>query len=139
MARAKGGPVSAEEEARIVAALKEGRSVRDVGAEVGRSKSTVANVARRNGLELVDVHQPKNAAKVHRYRAAEARLEFLARAIEKAEVLLSKCEEGREFQSIMTGAAIAIDKFKVEGGGDAEGAEALRAFFIALRGNEKNG
>lgn len=136
MRRAKGGPVSAEEEARILEALKAGKSQNRVAKDFDRAPGTIHRIAAKHGLEY---SEPKNAVTVHKYRAAEARLEFLARAIEKAESLLSKCEEGREFQSVMTGAAIAIDKFKVEGGGDAEGAEALRAFFIALRGNEKNG
>lgn len=133
---AKGGPVSEEEEKKILEALKAGKTQREVAEEFQRGGGTVSRIAKRNGLDLSDRSTTKTAAKVHRYRAREARLEFLAKAIEKAETLLEGCEGGRDFQAIMTGAGITIDKFKVEEGVDpsSKGGE-IRILFEKMQGD----
>lgn len=127
----KGGPVGEDEEKAILEALKSGKSQNQTAKAFDRAPDTINRIAARHGLGYSG---PKKAVEVHRYRAREARLEFLAKAIEKAESLLDGCEGGRDFQAIMTGAGITIDKFKVEeAAGEGEGTEALRAFFSAMR------
>jgi hypothetical protein len=123
----KGGPVGEEEERGILAALKSGKSQTQTAKDFNRSPDTINRIAARYGLEYSG---PKKAAEVHRYRAREARLDFLAKAIEKAESLLEGCEGGRDFQAIMTGAGITIDKFKAEEPTDptAKGGEIAELF-----------
>lgn len=131
---AKGGPVGEEEEEKILAALKAGKSQNRVAKDFDRAPDTISRIAARHGLVYPS---PRNAIETNRYRAREARLEFLARAIEKAESLLEGCEGGRDFQAIMIGTGITIDKFKVEESTDpsARGGE-IRILFEKMGGEE---
>lgn len=128
----KGGPVSETEEAAILEALKSGKSQNQTAKDFDRAPDTINRIAARHGLGYSG---PKKAVEVHRYRAREARLEFLAKAIEKAEFLLEGCEGGQDFRAIMTGVGITIDKFKVEEGADpsARGGE-IRILFEKMQG-----
>lgn len=117
----RGGPVGEDEEKAILDALKAGRSVRDVGAEFGRGKTTVSDIARRNGLDLADVRRTKKAALASSCYAAEDRIKLIGEALNKGRELLRSCASARDYQSIMTGLAIGIDKRRLEESADPTG------------------
>jgi len=139
-ARPKGGPVSAAEEEAILAALRAGRSVRDVGAEVGRSKSTVANVAKRNGLELVDVHGTKRAAEARSRYAAEARIGLVSEGLEALARALPSVPPPKDMREWALAVAILIDKRRLEDSIDptTRGGE-IAELFKKMQEDEKNG
>ena len=107
---AKGGPVSDAEEEAICEALEGGMSQTQAAKEFDRSPSTINRIAKDHGL-FGEYSEPKNAVEVHKYRALEARLDLLSDAMDKGRHLLEMCETGRDFQAILTGLAIAMDKF----------------------------
>jgi len=130
----KGGPVGEEEEKAILEALKAGRSVRDVAGEYDRSISTISDVAKRNGLDLAERSATKKAALAKSCYAAEDRIKLIAEALNKGRELLKACDSPRDFQYLMTGFAIGIDKRRLEEATDpsARGGE-IRALFDQMR------
>ena len=110
----KGGPVTGDEEKAIIEALKVGRSVRDVAAEFDRGKSTVGNIANRNGLDLVDVHRTKRAAATNTCYASEDRIKLIGELLNKAKQLMKTCDSSRDLQYLATAIAIGIDKRRLE-------------------------
>ena len=110
----KGGPVGEDEEKSILEALKAGRSVRDVAGEFDRGKTTVSDIAKRNGLDLADVRRTKRAALIKSCYASEDRIKLIGEALNKGRELLKACDNPRDFQYLMTGFAIGIDKRRLE-------------------------
>jgi len=111
---AKGGPVTEDEEKSVVKALEAGRSVRDVAAEFDRGKSTIGNIASRNGLDLVDVHRTKRAASANTCYASEDRIKLVGELLNKAKQLMKTCDSSRDLQYLATAIAIGIDKRRLE-------------------------
>ncbi|MCP1391744.1 MAG: helix-turn-helix domain-containing protein, partial [Methanothrix harundinacea] len=111
---AKGGPVSESEEKAILEALKAGRSVRDVAGEYDRSISTISDVAKRNGFDLAERSQTKKASFAKSCYAAEDRIKLIGEALNKGRELLKSCDSPRDFQYLMNGFAIGIDKRPLE-------------------------
>lgn len=125
------GPVSEVEEAKILEALKAGRSVRDVGAEFQRGTGTISRIAKRNGLDLAERSTTKKAALAKSCYASEERIRLISEALNKGRELLAGCTSARDFQSIMTGLAIGIDKRRLEEATDptaGKGGEILELF-----------
>lgn len=126
--------VSEEEEKRILGALAEGRSVRDVAEEAQRSISTISRVAERNGLDIAERSQTKKAALLNSCYASEARIRLIGRGLDRVAKLLQTCDNPRDLQALAMASAIWIDKRRQEEAtGEGEGSEALRAFFSAMR------
>ena len=111
---AKGGPVGEEEEAKILEALKAGKTTRQVAEEFKRAPSTISDVARRNGLDLAERSETKKAAIAKSNYATAERIELIAEALNKGRELLKSCDNPRDFQYLMTGFAIGIDKRRLE-------------------------
>lgn len=132
---AKGGPVGEEEEAEILEALKAGRSVRAVARKYDRSISTISDVAKRNGLDLAERSETKKAAIAKSCYAAEDRIKLIGEALNKGRELLKACDNPRDFQYLMTGFAIGIDKRRLEESTDpsARGGE-IRVLFEKMQG-----
>jgi hypothetical protein len=127
---AKGGPVGEEEEKAILGALKAGRSVRDVADEFDRATGTISNVAARNELDLAERSQTKKAALAKSCYASEERIKLIGEALNKGRELLKSCDNPRDFQYLMTGFAIGIDKRRLEESTDptARGGELVALF-----------
>jgi len=134
---AKGGPVGEDEEKAILEALKAGRSVRAVAGEYDRSISTISDVAKRNGLDLAERSETKKAALIRSCYAAEDRIKLIGEALNKGRELLKSCDSPRDFQYLMTGFAIGIDKRRLEEATDpsARGGE-IRILFDKMGGEE---
>ena len=111
---AKGGPVGEDEEKAILEALKAGRSVRDVADEFDRATGTISNIAARNELDLGERSATKKAALIKSCYAAEDRIKLIGEALNKRRELLKSCDSPRDFQYLMTGFAIGIDKRRLE-------------------------
>ena len=125
----KGGPVSQAEEVAICEALEGGMTQTRAAKEFKRSTYTINKIAKRFGISTKCL-ETKKATEVHKYRALEARLDLLADAMDKGRYLLETCEKGRDFQAILTGLAIAIDKFsQAEGPREGETGGELRRLF----------
>ena len=126
----KGGPVFEDEEAEILEALKAGRSVRDVAEEFQRGTGTISRIASRNGLDLGERSTTKRAALIKSCYAAEDRIKLIGEALNKGRELLKSCDSPRDFQYLMTGFAIGIDKRRLEESTDpsAKGGE-IRILF----------
>ena len=139
-ARPKGGPVSAAEEEAILAALRAGRSVRDVGAEFRRGKTTVSDVARRNGLELADVRRTKLAAEARSRYAAEARIGLVSEGLEALARALPSVPPPKDMREWALAVAILIDKRRLEDSIDptTRGGE-IAELFKKMQEDEKNG
>ena len=121
---AKGGPVGEDEEKAILEALKAGRSVRDVADEFDRATGTISNISARNELDLGERSATKKAALIKSCYAAEDRIKLIGEALNKGRELLKACDNPRDFQYLMTGFAIGIDKRRLEEGpghGDKSG------------------
>jgi IS30 family transposase len=133
----KGGPVSPEEEKAILAALEEGRSVRDVGREFDRSNSTISDVAKRNGLDLAERSEAKKAAIAKSCYAAEDRIKLIGELLNKAKELMKTCDSSRDLQYLATAIAIGIDKRRLEESTDpsARGGE-IRILFEKMTAEE---
>jgi len=134
---AKGGPVGEDEEKAILEALKAGRSVRAVAGEYDRSISTISDVAKRNGLDLAERSETKKAALIRSCYAAEDRIKLIGEALNKGRELLKSCDSPHDFQYLMTGFAIGIDKRRLEEATDpsARGGE-IRILFDKMGGEE---
>ncbi|MDI9399826.1 MAG: helix-turn-helix domain-containing protein [Euryarchaeota archaeon] len=126
----KGGPVGEEEEKAILAALKAGRSVRDVAEEFQRGTGTISRIAKRNGLDLVERSSTKRAALIKSCYASEDRIKLIGEALNKGRELLKSCDNPRDFQYLMTGFAIGFDKRRLEEATDpsARGGEIAELF-----------
>jgi hypothetical protein len=126
----KGGPVFEDEEAEILEALKAGRSVRDVAEEFQRGTGTISRIASRNGLDLGERSTTKRAALIKSCYASEDRIKLIGEALNKGRELLKACDNPRDFQYLMTGFAIGIDKRRLEESTDpsAKGGE-IRILF----------
>ena len=111
---AKGGPVAEDEEKAILEALKAGRSVRDVAEEFQRGTGTISRIASRNGLDLGERSATKRAALIKSCYASEDRIKLIGEALNKGRELLKSCDNPRDFQYLMTGFAIGIDKRRLE-------------------------
>lgn len=133
----KGGPVSPEEEKAILAALEEGRSVRDVAKEYDRSISTISDVAKRNGLDLAERSETKRAALIRSCYAAEERIKLVGEGLDKVATLLKTCDNARDLQALAMASAIWIDKRRLEESTDpsARGGE-IRALFEKMTAEE---
>lgn len=84
-------PISDDERARIIQLLDDGKSCNVIAREVGRSSSTISNVARSIGHRFGH----SNLAHAREVRSAyskEKRAELAARATEAAERLLADLE-----------------------------------------------
>jgi transposase-like protein len=110
----KGGPVGEEEEKKILEALETGRSVRDIAEEFQRGTGTISRIAKRNGLDLAERSATKTAAFISSCYASEDRVRLIGEALNKGRELLKKCDNPRDFQYLMTGFAIGIDKRRLE-------------------------
>ena len=117
----KGPIVDEDEEKAILEALKAGRSVRDIAAEFSRGKSTVGNIASRNGLDLMDVHRTKKAAIAKSCYASIERIELVGLLLNKAKQLMKTCDSSRDLQYLATSIAIGIDKRRLEESTDPAG------------------
>ena len=111
---AKGGPVAEDEEKAILEALKAGRSVRDVAEEFQRGTGTISRIASRNGLDLGERSTTKRAALIKSCYASEDRIKLIGEALNKGRELLKSCDNPRDFQYLMTGFAIGIDKRRLD-------------------------
>jgi transposase-like protein len=81
--------LSDDERQRIIELCEQGKSCRDIAAETGRSKSTVAALANEIGHRFGQ----SNASRAHEARSAysaERRAEIAARATVEAELLLDQ-------------------------------------------------
>lgn len=127
--------VSEEEEKRILGALAEGRSVRDVAEEAQRSISTISRVAERNGLDIAERSQTKKAALLNSCYASEARIRLIGRGLDRVAKLLQTCDNPRDLQALAMASAIWIDKRRQEEATDttARGGE-IRALFEKMEG-----
>jgi hypothetical protein len=110
----KGGPVTEAEEKKIIEALKAGRSVRDVAEEFQRGTGTISRIASRNDLDLGERSTTKRAALIKSCYASEDRIKLIGEALNKGRELLKACDNPRDFQYLMTGFAIGIDKRRLE-------------------------
>lgn len=117
----KGGPVSEAEESEILEALKAGKTTREVADEFQRSRSTISDVARRNGLDLAELARMKKSDIARTCYASEARIKLIGRVLDKAEALLKACENPRDLQALMMTVAIGIDKRRLEESTDTTG------------------
>lgn len=136
----KGGPVSETEEAEILEALEAGLTTHQAAAKFDRAQSTISDVARRNGLDLADRSETKKAAIAKSNYATAERIKLIAEALNKGRELLTSCDNARDFQSIMTGLAIGIDKRRLEEGpghGDKRGE--ITMLFDKMREEEAAG
>ena len=133
----KGGPVTEDEEKAIIEALKAGRSVRDVAEEFQRGTGTISRIASRNGLDLGERSTTKRAALIKSCYAAEDRIKLIGEALNKGRELLKACDNPRDFQYLMTGFAIGIDKRRLEESTDpsARGGE-IRILFEKMQAGE---
>jgi hypothetical protein len=133
----KGGPVGEDEEAEILEALKAGRSVRDVAEEFQRGTGTISRIAKRNGLDLAERSATKTAAFINSCYASEDRVRLIGEALNKGRELLKACDNPRDFQYLMTGFAIGIDKRRLEESTDpsARGGE-IRILFEKMQVGE---
>ena len=134
---AKGGPVGEDEEKAILEALKAGRSVRDVAEEFQRGTGTISRIASRNGLDLGERSTTKRAALIKSCYAAEDRIKLIGEALNKGRELLKACDNPRDFQYLITGFAIGIDKRRLEESTDpsARGGE-IRILFEKMQAGE---
>jgi hypothetical protein len=135
---ARGGPVGEDEEKRIIEALKAGRSVRGVAEEFQRGTGTISRIASRNGLDLGERSTTKRAALIKSCYASEDRIKLIGEALNKGRELLKTCDNPRDFQYLMTGFAIGIDKRRLEESTDtsARGGE-IRILFEKMGGEEE--
>jgi len=133
----KGGPVTEDEEADILEALKAGGSIRKVAKDFDRSHSTISDVAKRNGLDLADRSETKKAAIAKSCYAAEDRIKLIGEALNKGRELLKACDNPRDFQYLMTGFAIGIDKRRLEEGpGHGDKSGEIKMLFEKMREEE---
>jgi len=133
----KGGPVGEEEEKKILEALETGRSVRGVAEEFQRGTGTISRIAKRNGLDLAERSATKTAAFISSCYASEDRVRLIGEALNKGRELLKACDNPRDFQYLMTGFAIGIDKRRLEDGpGDVDKAGEIRQLFEKMREEE---
>jgi len=132
---AKGTPVLSEEEAAILEALGDGMSTRQAAKKFNRAKSTIVDVAKRNGLDLGDRSVTKNAAIAKSCYASDARITLIGQCLDKGQSLLDGCNSGREFKDILIGIGIALDKRHLEEAGDGTGRGGeLRLIFDKMGG-----
>ena len=136
----KGSRVDADEERRICDLLVEGQTTRQVGEAVGRPSSTVSNVAKRNGLNLVELAHDhlKRGQLVGLYRRTETRASVAAKILERGEQFLDTCETARDFRDASVAAAIGLDKLRQELPPivEEQGGE-IRLLFEKMRADEK--
>jgi hypothetical protein len=126
----KGGPVGEEEEKAILEALKAGKTTRQVAEDFDRAPSTISDVARRNGFDVAEHARMKKADIARTCYAAEDRIKLIGEALNKGRELLKSCDNPRDFQYLMTGFAIGIDKRRLEEATDptARGGELVALF-----------
>ncbi len=107
----KGGPVSENEEAEILEALKSGKSQNQTAKDFDRAPDTIHRIADRHGLVYTG---PKKANEARSCYASAERIELIGEALNKGRELLKSCDSPRDFQYLMTGFAIGIDKRRLE-------------------------
>jgi len=131
---AKGGPVSESEEAEILEALKSGKSQNQTAKDFDRAPDTIHRIADRHGLVYTG---PKKANEARSCYASAKRIELIGEALNKGRELLKSCDSPRDFQYLMTGFAIGIDKRRLEEATDpsARGGE-IRILFDKMDGEE---
>ncbi len=108
------GPVTPDEEKEILNSLATGKSTRQVAEEFKRAQSTISDVARRNGLDLADRSEIKKAVIARTNYASSQRIELISEALNKGRELLKTCDNPRDYQYLMIGFAIGIDKRRLE-------------------------
>jgi hypothetical protein len=108
--------IPVEEEERIISLLLQGKSCREVGKLVGRSNSTVSNVANRNGLDLVELNRDrlKRAELVAAYASAERRASVAAKILDRGEKILEDTWTSRDYRDVSVGLAVGLDKLRLE-------------------------
>jgi Helix-turn-helix domain len=108
--------VTPHERENIASLLKEHGGNRHKVAKIcGRSKDTVARIAREAGIES-DVRKVKKAAEVRLAYAEERRLEIIGKGFDKADALLKKIKDAGELQKWSVALGTLVDKARLETG-----------------------
>lgn len=131
----RGCPVGEEEEKAILAALKTGKTTRQVAEEFKRAPSTISEVAKRNHFDITERVRMKKADIARTCYAAEDRIKLIGRGLDKVATLLKSCDNARDLQALAMASAIWIDKRRLEESTDptARGGE-IRALFEKMEG-----
>lgn len=107
-------PVTDAERAEAIQRLQGGQSIHAVARELGRSKSTIAAIARQAGIDTA-TEATQRAAEARERVSRARRMELLARAIERCDDWL-RLATPRESQAVLTAIGICIDKIRLEEG-----------------------
>lgn len=131
--------VDDEEEGRILEALREGKTTREVADEFHRSRSTISDVARRNGLDITAHARMKKNHIARTCYASEARIKAVGKLLDKALAMLNTCDNARDLQYIATSIAIGIDKRRLEDPQQPAGSDSgeIVAFFAAMKAKDQ--
>lgn len=108
-------PLTDKERKKILAHLEDGKSNGWIAKEVGRSKETVRTLARKAGIDSVD-QSTKKATRARRHFAKEDRLALIGYALDRGGEFLDQPLTPQQYQQVMTGIAIGIDKHRLETG-----------------------
>jgi hypothetical protein len=133
----KGGPVSEEEEKRILDALEEGKTTRQVARDFERAPSTVSDIARRSGLDMAERARMKKADIARTCYDSVARIKLIGRGMDKAADLLPQITSPRDLKDWSVAVAVLADKRRLEETTDpsARGGE-IRALFEKMTAEE---
>mgnify|MGYP001049923499 CR=1 FL=1 len=130
----KGGPVSENEEVEILEALKSGKSQNQTAKDFDRAPDTIHRIADRHGLVYTG---PKKANEARSCYASAERIKLIGEALNKGRELLKSCDSPRDFQYLMTGFAIGIDKRRLEEGpGYGDKAGEIKKLFEKMETDE---
>lgn len=129
MARpSKGTPITSEERQQIIDAIRSGKSRYAVAKEFQRSRSSIAKIAREEGLDADQTSTAKATRAREQYAAAQ-RVELINKAFAKVERLLDAFPDdptaARDMRDLATALGILIDKRRLEDGEATERAETV--------------
>ena len=130
--------IPVEDEEKIIGLLLRGKTTRETGELVGRSPSTVSNIAKRHGLDLVALAHDrlKRAQLVGAYASAEARAAVAVKGLKKGEEILDTTTGARDYRDAMVGLGIGLDKLRLELPHDENKGGEILQLVAMLRGEE---
>src|SRR5215207_7307001 len=103
-----------KERKKIINYLKDGKSQNWTAQKVNRSPSTINEIAKTEGL--TNIRAPKKAVWARRHFAKEDRLALIGYALDRGGELLQLELTPQQYQQVMTGIAIGVDKHRLETG-----------------------
>lgn len=106
--------ISNDERKDIIQAIKEGHGCGEIARAFGRSKSTISDIAKEEGLQFGERSRTKTATAVRKAYLSEQRLILVDDGLQKLEDLLPGIKKAKDMRFWAIALGTLIDKRRLE-------------------------